>query len=152
MCGVKIVRYQRLNKKLNLDTAELQAATRELSEYLSNNVDLLIVTNTFGDTQTTVLLKVVHDLRTNTRITVADGTSTETNADGNGNNNNNSNNNNKMNKVHYPYPLIMMDLPNLGLPGVWHGLFIDAFIAPSKATGLHWLTIQHGNFARCFCE
>ena len=115
----------------------LHPAVLPLVRYLcSGAVDVLMVVNTFGDAQTTLLLDVVLLLRT-LQQPVQQQQQTE--------------------QIQYykllfaeigqPYswhlPKIVMDLPNLGLPSKWHHK-LDAFIAPSRFAGLSELTTVFG--------
>lgn len=90
-----------------------------LVHYLSRQ-DALLVVNTFGDPQTSLLLDVVQALR-------EAQTATETIAGA----------------TPWHSPLVIMDLPNIGLPDKWHGK-VDGFIAPSRAVALHPATVRHG--------
>jgi hypothetical protein len=97
-----------------------------LAQYLSQRVDALLVINTYGDTQTSLLLDIVHAMRSTQQMSSEDrapilGTAAT---------------------VWHP-PKVIMDLPNLGLPEKWHGK-VDGFVPPSRAAGLHRLTTMHG--------
>jgi hypothetical protein len=100
--------------------------TALLAQYLSQRVDALLVINTYGDTQTSLLLDIVHAMRSTQQMSSEDsapilGTAAT---------------------VWHP-PKVIMDLPNLGLPEKWHGK-VDGFVPPSRAAGLHRLTTMHG--------
>ena len=106
---------------------------KTLKDFLSRKVDVLMVTNTYGDTQTSLLLNTVHELRNDLCGGVADSTINNINTVGD--------NVGKARQVRYPS--VIMDLPNLGIPINWCGQ-LDGFVAPSKATGLHFLTLREG--------
>ena len=120
VCGVPVVRFACLSlthaAQYNSEEPEHTFNSDDdiitaLRSYLqSSGVDVVIATNTFGDPQTSLLLNVIHQLRTTTPLTG---------------------------------PLVLMDLPNLGIPKDWNDK-VDGFIAPSRATGLHTATVTHG--------
>lgn len=126
ICGVAVRRF----KSLSLEYAashtvaleDLQDATAQdiplLVDYLTAT-DIVIICNTYGDHQTSLLLDVIHYMRISAQ-----------NEDG---------------SMKGTAPLMMIDLPNLEVPNAWHQK-IDALIAPSKATGLHRLSIALGKF------
>jgi hypothetical protein len=97
-----------------------------LAQYLSQRVDALLVINTYGDTQTSLLLNIVHAMGSTRQLSSEDSAPILGNAA----------------TVWHP-PKVIMDLPNLGLPERWHGK-VDGFVPPSRAAGLHRLTTRHG--------
>ena len=179
ICGVKIVRFECISKKqanlkLLADRGDIPYSqvgnftTVALKEFLSTNVDILMVTNTYGDAQTTVLMTAVNELKSgggakacgqsgnNNNIIINDlkpnlnwnahnadpVVNTVQNLNVNMHSSDASDSNTSV-KRQVCYPLVVMDLPNLGIPKNWRGLQ-DAFVAPSKATGLHHLTLKYG--------
>jgi hypothetical protein len=132
ICGVPVAYFACLTKEA-VESGTLPAGgaalledplTAPLAQYLSQRVDALLVINTYGDTQTSLLLDIVHAMRSTQRLPVGDsvlGTAAT---------------------VWHP-PKVIMDLPNLGLPEKWHGK-VDGFVPPSRAAGLHRLTTMHG--------
>ena len=115
----------------------LHPAVLPLVRYLcSGAVDVLMVVNTFGDAQTTLLLDVVLLLRT-LQQPVQQQQQTEQI----------QHYNLLFTEIGQPYswhlPKIVMDLPNLGLPSKWHHK-LDAFVAPSRFAGLSELTTVFG--------
>jgi hypothetical protein len=101
-----------------------------LARYLSQRVDALLVINTYGDTQTSLLLDIVHAMRSTQQMSCEDSAAILGTAA----------------TVWHP-PKVIMDLPNLGLPEKWHGK-VDGFVPPSRAAGLHRLTTMHGMLHR----
>jgi hypothetical protein len=96
-----------------------------LVQYLSQHVDALLVVNSYGDAQTSLLLDVVQSMKLHGRAAppaFAKGTAPQ-----------------------HP-PLVIMDLPNLSLTQHWNGK-VDGFIAPSRAVALHYDTIAHSKCA-----
>jgi hypothetical protein len=100
--------------------------TSPLARYLSQRVDALLVINTYGDTQTSLLLDIVRAMRSTQQMSSEDSAAILGTAA----------------TVWHP-PKVIMDLPNLGLPEKWHGK-VDGFVPPSRAAGLHRLTTMHG--------
>ena len=98
-----------------------------LAQYLSQQVDALLVINTFGDAQSSLLLEVSHQLAL--LHGQGEGVQEEHGLGG---------------PKDWHAPFVIMDLPNLGVPKEWHH-HVDGFIAPSRAVGLHLETTSHGN-------
>lgn len=134
VCGVAVRRFKCLSlgyansHSVTAQDLQLQDASAEdtpqLAAYLST-IDIAIVGNTYGDAQTSLLLDVVHLMRASNK------------AGGSG-------------AMNGKVPQVMIDLPNLEVPSDWQHK-IDALIAPSKATGLHRLSISLGKYAVCQC-
>jgi hypothetical protein len=134
ICGVPVAYFACLTEEA-IESGTLPAGgaallehplTAPLARYLSQRVDALLVINTYGDMQTSLLLDIVHAMRSTQQMSSEDsapilGTAAT---------------------VWHP-PKVIMDLPNLGLPEKWHGK-VDGFVPPSRAAGLHRLTTMHG--------
>jgi hypothetical protein len=101
-----------------------EPAVRPLAQYLSQHVDALLVINTYGDAQTSLLLEVSHQLALLHR-------QGEEEVQGLGD------------PKDWHSPLVLMDLPNLGVRREWYDR-LDGFVAPSRAVGLHLETTAHG--------
>jgi hypothetical protein len=148
LCGAPIIRFEALShdyaKSLTVDADTLHRPEIQAVAAYLHTVDVLLTVNTYGDAQTSLLLFIIHTQREN---------------------NNNNNKNNNSNNIHqmtldpnsgslpvskssqskvWKTPLIVMDLPNLGLPSHWNGR-VDAFIAPSRFVAFSTMTTDEGN-------
>jgi hypothetical protein len=110
-----------------------EPAVLPLAEYLSQHIDALLVVNSYGDAQTSLLLDVVQAMKR-----AAAGESLASAED-------------SASLRDWHAPLVIMDLPNLSLPKHWNGK-LDGFIAPSKAAALHYDTIAHSKSMCASCD
>jgi hypothetical protein len=99
-----------------------ERALSELSLFLCGQLDALLVINTYGDAQSSVMLNIVHALHTSPQE-----------------------------RLPAPFtkctpPIVVMDLPNLVVPYKWRDR-VDAYIAPSRAVGLHTETVALGKMS-----
>lgn len=139
VCGAPIVRHSCLSEQYarkNEHNADLftQRAQQDggqgvqaLAAYL-RQVDVVLVVNTYGDAQTSLLLHTIRHMHSDNYQLNTDGLPVSRLAQSL-----------SVSKI----PRVVMDLPNLGLPTKWNGL-VDAFIAPSKFVAFNTQTTEHG--------
>ncbi|KAJ1429321.1 hypothetical protein B484DRAFT_449454 [Ochromonadaceae sp. CCMP2298] len=137
VCGVRVVRFQCLSQGHEQQQGQEQRSCAELADYLAH-IDAVVASNTYGDPGTTALLIAVAGRRRGSEGNGSGGGGGNA-SDGKGENGWGG----EGSGMPPRRPLVVMDLPNLGLPPSWTHL-VDAFVAPSRAVGLHRLTRQHG--------
>ena len=147
VCGAPIIRFEALSqnyaKSLTVDADTLRMPEIQAVAAYLHSVDVLLTVNTYGDAQTSLLLFIIHAQRENNNISntsYATNNTHEATLDP-------ESGSQPVSKIRqykvWKTPLIVMDLPNLGLPIQWNGR-VDAFIAPSRFVAFNTITTDEG--------
>lgn len=157
-CGVDIIRFEALSISKTIHLIEYfdeiltslysnnnldRRILNSLIMFLSNNTDVLLLINTFGDPQTTLLLKCVNYLKERNRSTTIKTTTTTTTNIIDDDDDIDDDVDVIILKDDNVVPLVLMDLPNKDIPYEWYTM-IDAFIAPSRAVAFDHSITNHG--------